>query len=160
MITTGAVPQMPCACVIRRVMLLSDKGVFCVNFTEVKRGYDPIQVNEYIENLESIIKGYQEKDNSIKNAIISAQVAADNMIKNARLQADEYKQQIGRELENVRIAVEHERAKVQEFQDIYTELVHKYLTKLDSRDIDEITSRLDEIDRLIDHLMVTDANMH
>ena len=127
-----------------------------MKFTEVKRGYDPVEVDDYIKTLDNVIKSYKEKDNAIKNAIISAQVAADNMIKNARLQADEYKIQIVRELENVRIAVERERAKVQEFQEVYTELITKYLLKVDTNDFSGVNARLDEIDRLIDHLMATD----
>ena len=57
-------------------------------FTYVKRGYDPEEVEKYITTLEQVIKSYKDKDNAIKNAIISAQVAADNVVKNARLQAD------------------------------------------------------------------------
>jgi len=125
-------------------------------FTYVKRGYDPDEVEDYIKTLEGVIKSYKEKDNAIKNAIISAQVAADNMIKNAKLQADEYKNQILLELENVRTEVQRKRTHVQNFQNVYSELVRKYLTKLEENDMDEMHTRLNEIDRLIDHLMTTD----
>ena len=123
----------------------------------VKKGYDPAAVDADIQTLENVIKSYKEKDNAIKNAIISAQVAADNVVKNAKMQADEYKLQIVRELENVRREVERERAKVQEFHDIYSDLVRRYLTRLDSNEISGLHSRLNEIDRLIDHLMETDS---
>ena len=128
-----------------------------MKFTEVKRGYDPTEVDDYIQTLDNVIKSYKEKDNAIKNAIISAQVAADNVVKNARLQADEYKGQIVRELESVRIAVERERAKVHEFQEVYSNLVAKYLKKFDESDVSEVNARLDEIDRLIDHLMASEV---
>jgi cell division septum initiation protein DivIVA len=131
-----------------------------LNFTEVKRGYDPDEVDNYIASLDNVIKSYKEKDNAIKNAIISAQVAADNMIKNAKLQADEYKIQIVRELENMRTEVERERAKVQEFQEVYSALIRKYLLRLEEQDITRVHASLNEIDRLIDLLMDTDLMPH
>ena len=127
-----------------------------MNFTEVKRGYDPDEVDNYIASLDNVIKSYKEKDNAIKNAIISAQVAADNMIKNAKLQADEYKVQIGRELEKMRVEVERERVKIQEFHEVYASLVRKYLMKLDEKDTSNLNNYLNEVDRLIDLLMESD----
>ena len=126
----------------------------------VKRGYDPVAVDSDIETLENVIKSYKDKDNAIKNAIISAQVAADNMIKNAKMQADEYKAQIVRELDNVRREVARERTKIQEFQDIYATLILKHLKPLDKEEVSELHSRLNEIDRLIDHLMETDTALN
>ena len=125
-------------------------------FTEVKRGYDPDEVDSYIDSLDSVIKSYKEKDNIIKNAIISAQMAADNMIKNAKMQADEYKYQIGRELEKMRTEIERERIKIQEFYEAYGEFVRKYLVSPNEKDISGLNKRLNEIDRLLDELMETD----
>ena len=127
-----------------------------MNFTEVKRGYDPDEVDNYIASLDNVIKSYKEKDNAIKNAIISAQVAADNMIKNAKMQADEYKVQIGRELEKMRAEVERERVKIQEFHEVYANLVRKYLIRLDEKDTSNLNNHLNEVDRLIDLLMESD----
>ena len=126
----------------------------------VKRGYDPEAVDNDIQTLENVIRSYKDKDNAIKNAIISAQVAADNMIKNAKMQADEYKAQIVRELDNVRREVARERAKVQEFHDIYANLIIKHLTPIEMEEVSELHSRLNEIDRLIDHLMETDTALN
>ena len=125
-------------------------------FTLIKRGYDPEEVDKYIATLEQVIKSYKDKDNAIKNAIISAQVAADNMIKNAKLQADEYKGQIVKELEKVRQEVDRQRMRIQAFQDVYNGLVRKYLTELDGDDITQIFKRLDDVDNLIGMLMEAD----
>ena len=126
----------------------------------VKRGYDPETVDNDIETLENVIRSYKDKDNAIKNAIISAQVAADNMIKNAKMQADEYKTQIVRELDNVRREVSRERMKIQEFQNMYESLIIKHLKPLDKGEVSGLHSRLDEIDRLIDHLAETDTALN
>lgn len=125
-------------------------------FTYAKRGYDPEEVDRYISTLEQVIKSYKEKDNAIKNAIISAQVAADNMIKNAKSQADEYKAQIAKELDKVTIEVDRQRTKIEAFRDVYANLVRKYLTGLEDGDITELFNRLDEVDRLVQRLKETD----
>ena len=123
----------------------------------MKRGYDPEAVNKHISTLMQVIKSYKEKDNAIKNAIISAQVAADNMLKNARLQAEDHKNQINQELEKIRQEVERQRMRLHAFQDVYTGLVRKYLTTLEDNDMVDLHNRLDDIDRLIVRLIDSDV---
>lgn len=125
-------------------------------FTYAKRGYNPEEVDRYISTLEQVIKSYKEKDNAIKNAIISAQVAADNMIKNAKAQADEYKGQIAKELDKVTLEVDRQRMRIQSFQDVYSELVCKYLTVIDEKEISDLYSRLDDVDKFINRLKEID----
>lgn len=125
-------------------------------FTYVKRGYDPEEVDRYIATLEQVIKSYKEKDNAIKNAIISAQVAADNMVKNAKMQADEYKGQIAKELDKVSLEVDRQRMRIQAFKDVYSGLVKKYLTDLDEDDMTDIFARLDDVEKLIGRLKEVD----
>lgn len=57
------------------------------DFTVVKKGYDINEVDEYIDELENIVKEYQEKDNAIKNALINAEMSVDNLLKNAKVNA-------------------------------------------------------------------------
>jgi len=128
-----------------------------LEFELVKRGYDPEAVNKHISTLMQVIKSYKEKDNAIKNAIISAQVAADNMLKNARLQAEDHKNQINQELEKIRQEVERQRMRLHAFQDVYTGLVRKYLTTLEDNDMVDLHNRLDDIDRLIVRLIDSDV---
>ena len=122
-------------------------------FTIIKRGYDPEEVDKYIATLEHVIKSYKDKDNAIKNAIISAQVAADNMIKNARAQADEYKVHIAREVEKAREEVGRQRMRIKAFQDVYSGLVRQYLTELDDNEMGTLYGRLDDIDKLLVRLV-------
>ena len=125
-------------------------------FTYVKRGYDPDEVNRYITTLEQVIKSYKDKDNAIKNAIISAQIAADNVIRNAHLQAENYKKRIDKQLVQVREAVETERVRLQAFQDVYNGLIRKYLTVVDGTDFSPLHSKLDELDMMIKDLQSFD----
>ena len=125
-------------------------------FPYVKRGYDPEEVDRYIATLEQVVKSYKEKDNAIKNAIISAQVAADNMIRNAKAQASEYKALLAGELDKVTLEVERHRIRIKAFHDVYASLVRKYLTEVDEGELNDLYSRLDDIDKLIVRLKDTD----
>lgn len=138
-------------------MFKNKEGKNDMSFTVVRKGgFDQEEVMAYIEQLEDTIDRYKEKDNSIKNAIVSAQIASDNMIKNAKEQAKEYRIQIARELENIRTEIERERFRVQEFQDMYEELIRKHLTKLNGEDFSQLYKKLDDADKMINHLMQLD----
>ena len=126
-------------------------------FSIVRRGYDPEEVDKYISTLEQVIKSYKDKDNAIKNAIISAQVAADNMVKNAKLQADEYKAQTVKELGKVSTEIEKQRIKLQAFFDIYHNLIKKYLVETKESDMHDLFGRLDDVDKTLHVLMGSDT---
>jgi cell division septum initiation protein DivIVA len=125
-------------------------------FSYVKRGYNPEEVDKYVATLEQVIKSYKDKDNAIKNAIISAQIAADNVMMNAQMQAEAYKEKIVKQLQVVKDSVERQRVRVQAFQDVYTGLLRKYLRELDDSDISDIYTKLDDMDRILESLSEMD----
>ncbi len=118
-------------------------------FTYVKRGYDPEEVDKYIDTLESVVKSYKEKDNVIKNAIVSAQMAADNIVKNAELKAEDTKAHLFRQLENIINSLDTQRTLVKDFQDEYNTLVKKYLTDFNESDIKTLNSKINDIQEYI-----------
>lgn len=122
-------------------------------FSYVKRGYNPEEVNKYISTLEQVIKSYKEKDNAIKNAIISAQVAADNVVRNAHMQAHEYKKKISQQLIQVSAAIDAERMRLQAFHDVYSGLMRKYLFEIETADMFEMSRRLDDMEKLVNDLL-------
>jgi hypothetical protein len=126
-------------------------------FSYVKRGYSPEEVNKYIATLEQVIKSYKEKDNAIKNAIISAQVAADNVVRNAHMQAHEYKKKISQQLVQVSAAIDAERMRLQAFHDVYSGLMRKYLYEIETADMFEMSRRLDDMEKLISDLLEMDV---
>jgi hypothetical protein len=126
-------------------------------FSYVKRGYSPEEVNKYIATLEQVIKSYKEKDNAIKNAIISAQVAADNVVRNAHMQAHDYKKKISQQLLQVSAAIGTERMRLQAFHDVYTGLMRKYLFEVESADMFEMSRRLDDMEKLVNDLLEMDV---
>ena len=119
------------------------------SFSIVKRGYNPQEVDEYIETLEQVIKSYKDKDNAIKNAIISAQVAADNILKNTHLEVGEYKANTIAKLRTIHDSVEQQRRHMQAFQDDYNDLLRKYLTSFDESDLSLIYDHIDDLEKYI-----------
>ena len=122
------------------------------SFSIVKRGYNPQEVDEYIETLEQVIKSYKEKDNAIKNAIISAQVAADNILKNTHLEAAEYKARTLEHLRHIYESVETQRNRMQDFHDDYNEMLRKYLHNIDGTDSRQVYEQMDELEKYLREL--------
>ena len=122
------------------------------SFSIVKRGYNPQEVDEYIETLEQVIKSYKDKDNAIKNAIISAQVAADNILKNTHLEVSEYKSRTMEHLRSIYDSVEVQRSRMQSFQNDYNDLLRKYLLSFEESDAALVYERIDELERYLHDL--------
>ena len=125
---------------------------FMEQFSIVKRGYDPEEVDRYITTLEHVIKSYKEKDNAIKNAIISSQIAADGIIENAKKTAIEIKANITKQLSYITEAVDMQRVKIKAFQDVYSTLVRKYLQEIDIAEMSELMEKLNDLERTITDL--------
>ena len=124
------------------------------SFTIVKRGYSPQEVDEYIETLEQVIKSYKDKDNAIKNAIISAQVAADNILRNTHLEVNQYKSSTLSHLREIYESVETQRSRIQAFQDDYNDMLRKYLRAFEESDMALIYNRIDELEKFLRELSV------
>jgi cell division septum initiation protein DivIVA len=122
------------------------------SFSYVKKGYSPEEVDKYISTLEEVIKSYKDKDNAIKNAIISAQIAADNVVKNAQMQAEDYKMKIVRQLDAVKVSIDKQRMRLQAFHDVYNGLLRKYLREIDDADMTDLFGKLDEVENMINAL--------
>ena len=121
-------------------------------FSYVKRGYNPEEVDAYISTLEQVVKSYKDKDNAIKNAIISAQVAADNIVRNAQAQASEYKNTIMQNLQMAQRSINMRRLELKAFQDAYDNLLTKYVKEFDEHEIRNIHNHLNSIENAIQEL--------
>ena len=118
-------------------------------FNYVKKGYDPEQVDTYIETLEQVVKSYKDKDSAIKNAIISAQMAADNIVKNAHLQVAESRTQALSQIQSIIASISEQRNKVKEFQEEYVAMIQKYLIDFNETDMNRIYNKMTELEQLI-----------
>jgi len=118
-------------------------------FNIVKRGYDPVEVDEYVQNLEEIVKGYKEKDSAIKNAILNAQVAADNIIKNAKLEASEYRKNAVNQIDTIIASVSVQRGMLAAFVNDYANMAEKYLQKVSSEDVARVAEKIDALEKYL-----------
>jgi len=118
-------------------------------FSMVKRGYDPEQVEKYIGQLERNIQGYKEKDLAISNAILNAQVAADNIVRNANIRAEDILKEALERLDVIHKSVEKQKQVVKNFQDDYTDLVNRYLKTIQTKDFLEIFQSISELENYL-----------
>jgi len=118
-------------------------------FGYAKQGYNPTEVDSYVDSLETVIKSYKEKDSAIKNAIISAQIAAENIIKNAELEAQDMKTKTLQELKTVSESIAKQRDYIKNFQNDYNLLLGKYLKNFDENDFTGVYSSVNEMENYL-----------
>ena len=122
-------------------------------FTIVKRGgYDVSEVEQYITELETVIRGYKEKDNAINSALISAQIAANNIINDANKSAGVMKVGAIAKLDAIIASISVQRRKVKDFEDDYNKLVSKYLKEINGADTQSLYSKIQDLEEYIDGL--------
>ena len=129
-------------------------------FRIVKKGYDPVDVEEHISNLESVIRRYREKDSAINNAIVSAQYAADeilrkariaeeDIIKNARNQSVEIKSKSAAHVQSILNLVQTQKSLFKDFAYEYNALAQKYLQSVNDNDFASVTDKFDALERYL-----------
>ena len=118
-------------------------------FSFVKRGYDPTAVDLYIEELENEIRSYKSKDEAIRNAIISAQVAADNIVQNAKNQGRSIKETSAKHIYDIVMSLGNQRQNLQNFMEEYQAVMTKYLKPLDNPDFVDLNQKLDTLERYL-----------
>ena len=121
-------------------------------FNTARNGYNQEEVDTYIKNLEKNISDYREKDAAIANALVNAQIAADNIIKNADLASKSIKQEAVDQLDRIADSLETQRRLIADFQKDYNELVEKYLHRANQTDFDIVLNKVEELDAYLDKL--------
>ena len=115
-------------------------------FNTTRNGYNQEEVDNYIRTLEKNISDYRDKDAAIANALVNAQIAADNIIKNADLAAKSIKQEAVDQLDRIADSLENQRRLIADFKKDYEELVEKYLYKSQQSDFDNVLNKVEELD--------------
>jgi len=121
-------------------------------FNYIKRGYDPQEVDDYIDAMERVLKSYKEKDMAIKNAIVNAQIAADSIIKNAEIQANEAKSNVISQMSSFAETISFQKSLIKEFQEDYAYLVQKYVQDYNETDFTKLYEKLNQVEKYFDDL--------
>ncbi len=121
-------------------------------FNYVKRGYDPDEVDDYIQSLEDILQSYKDKDATIKNAIVNAQLAADTIIENADREAYKTKAKLITQLDDIYRSLSVQRKFVQEFQEDYNELVKRYVHQFNDSEIMKLFTKINDLEEYLTRL--------
>ncbi len=132
-------------------------------FSYVKKGYDPAEVDSYIETLEQAVKEYKEIDAAIKNAIVNAQIAADNIIENANREADKIKANTIRQLSDISNSISSQRQLLDEFKEDYNILIRHYVKDFNDIKLEKIYGKVDQLESYLNGLKtehVTEEKHH
>ncbi|MCL2574553.1 MAG: DivIVA domain-containing protein [Defluviitaleaceae bacterium] len=111
-----------------------------------KGGYDPTEVEAYINHLEAQLKTYREKDATINQAIVSAQAAADNIIQNAKNQGRSIRENVAKQLEDVSMSITTQKLLLSNFVKDYTAIMEKYLRVIDDDDFKGISEKVESME--------------
>lgn len=118
-------------------------------FTYVKKGYDVAEVDSYIDQLEEVIRNYKEKDSAIKNALVNAQIAADNIVKNAKCEADEIKRKAAMDLDFIYKSASKQKDLLKSFQTDYENMRDKYIKPLDEGDLLPVYQKVNDLEEYL-----------
>ncbi len=127
-------------------------------FTYVKKGYDPYEVDEYVEKIEEMLKTYKQKDNTINNAIVSAQMAADNIISEANVKATQMLSDTEAKIDQFKNILSMQKSIIDSFYTDYNALVKKYLSNLDGNDMITMYAKINSIEERINSLRSSDKS--
>jgi len=125
-------------------------------FNIVKKGYDTTEVDEYIASLEEVVKSYKEKDTAIKNALISAELAADNIILNAKNRSVEMKDNSVRQLKDIAQSISTQKELLSDFQKEYEVFMQKYLQQVVQTDVKAVRDKIDALEVFLQKLAKAD----
>ena len=153
-------------------------------FGIVRKGYDPEAVDKYldsvkdyltelesnqkncqseIDRLNKALDEFRQKEASINNALVNAQIsadsilmnarnAADNIVKNAKNEAEITKDAINRLLSDIVVAMLPHRKTVLNFRRDYEEVLTTYLKEIDENDFKAVIERFDSLEKYIGEL--------
>lgn len=118
-----------------------------MKFNFVKKGYDPAEVDKYIEELEGVVGSYKEKDASIKNAILSAQVAGDAIVGEAKQKAEEIISGAVQKVNDITELVVGQKKIIDDFRSEYDGLARKYIHTVNDQEFNAIYSKIGELEQ-------------
>ncbi|HIR36541.1 MAG TPA: hypothetical protein IAC91_10680 [Candidatus Faecimorpha stercoravium] len=123
-------------------------------FTKVRKGYRPEEVEQELSRLkqkiaeqEEELAVYNKREEELHRNEIEAQMKADLIIEEAQRKADEIQKNAREELKEIRQEALHMRDLMEAFQNEYNQLLRQYLLKIRT---DEFSALMDRLGCLIE----------
>lgn len=127
------------------------------NFTVVKKGYDPVEVESYISRLEEELTQFRSTQAAIANALIHSENAAQIIINEAQQHSEKLRKESEESLLELQKKIKHMRMKLDSFQSTYNQLMHKYIVSVNNEDFNEL---FDSLDKISDSLAPQSSEQH
>lgn len=115
------------------------------NFTIVKKGYLPAEVDRHIEKLQEELDNFRSDQVAIAKAIIHSENIAQGIIDDANRESDQVKLKAESQLLELQKKIKHMRMKLDAFQSNYNQLMHKYIITMNNDDFSDLFTSLDQI---------------
>ncbi len=131
-----------------------EREVSATEFTRVKKGYCPEEVEKEIRRLEQKIgeqerelTAYRDRQDQIHKDAVEAKIKADLIVEEAQRKADRLQKEAVEELRSIRSEALGMRDLIEAFQNEYNQLLRQYLIKIRT---DEFSALMDRLGSLID----------
>ena len=136
-------------------------------FAVVRRGYDPVEVDSYIHELEAIVSQrnqeltvYREKEAAINASVIEAKQLAEKITKDAELRAQQTQKKSEEDaakmhtdaiasMQDIRDKALAMRNKLEQFKSAYNQILQQYLLAARSKDM---TALFDDLEGFMNSL--------
>lgn len=115
------------------------------SFNTVKKGYDPKEVQEYIQLLDKELKTYKDKEQFISSALVEAQVSAKNVVEDAKRQAQKIEDDAVGKLQDIKNKIEKSKKKIYQFQEDYANFTQRFESSFNEGELNKLLTSLDSI---------------
>jgi DivIVA domain-containing protein len=115
------------------------------SFNMVKKGYDPKEVQEYIQLLEKELATYKDKEEFISRALVEAQVSATNVVEQAKSQAVQIEEDAKYKLTHIKEKIEESKEKIYQFEEEYASFTKRFESSFNENELNKLLTSLDSI---------------
>ena len=118
-------------------------------FATTKKGFNKNEVEVYINELENMLKEYEQKEAAISFALVCASESANKIENDAILKSKEIEKDAFEKLDIIKQKTLNSKSKLEAFQKKYNAFIQDYLVAIQNHDI---VSLFDDLDNLLDSI--------
>ncbi|MCL2386755.1 MAG: hypothetical protein FWC89_04295 [Defluviitaleaceae bacterium] len=133
-------------------------------FTLVKRGYDPVSVDAYVDSVQLTMRSYSDKEATINKAIIRAQESADaiiaearqeaaDIISRAKSEASDMRKTYGNQMYEITNLLNTQKQLLQSIQQDYDTTVTRFLRTIEENNLSTIMDKITAMENSVAEFM-------